>query len=240
MTLWAFIGLESAAVTASKVRNPTRTIPLATITGVLIASFIYIASSIVIMGMIPAGLLHISSAPFALAAAKIMGPLGSSFIAIAAIIACVGTLNGWVMLTAVVGKSIAKDNLFPAVFAKDNKFGAPAFSLIFSAVLMTILLLMTMSKNLVDQFHLIILMAVLAALVPYFYTAISNILLMKKHKPSTRIFNLTILIAIVAFIYSLLTIIGSGEDVVYYGMMLFFLGTPIYAIAEWKSVGKSE
>ena len=54
LTLWAFIGLESAAVTASKVKNPQRTIPLATVIGSLIAAFIYIASSTVIMGMVPA------------------------------------------------------------------------------------------------------------------------------------------------------------------------------------------
>ncbi|WP_119342591.1 amino acid permease [Facilibium subflavum] len=238
LTLWAFIGLESAAVTASRVKNPAKTIPLATLTGVLIAAFIYIASSVVIMGMVPAINLQNSNAPFALAAAEILGPNGSMVIAVAAVIACLGTLNGWVMLTAVVSQSIAKSRLFPAIFAIENKHGAPVFSLLLSAVLMTILLLMTMSKSLVAQFNLIILMAVLAALIPYFYTAIANILVIKAQNPQTRIYHASVIIAILACAYSLWTIVGSGKEVVYYGMILFFLGTPIYAAAEWINTAK--
>ena len=67
-------------------------------------------------------------------------------IAIAAVIACLGTLNGWVMVTAVVSKSIAETKLFPVIFAKENCFGAPSFSLLLSAVLMSTLMLLTMSK----------------------------------------------------------------------------------------------
>lgn len=236
LTLWAFIGLESAAVTASKVKNPHKTIPLATLTGTLIAAFIYIASSTVIMGMVPAAELANSNAPFALAAKEIIGQAGGVFIAIAAVIACLGTLNGWVMVTAVVSKSIAETNLFPKIFAKENRYGAPSFSLILSAVLMTILLLLTMSKALVEQFELIILMAVLTALVPYFYTTISNILVIKQQDKDSPFWQMAIIVAVLACAYSFWTILGSGQEVVYYGMILFFLGTPIYAIAEWVNL----
>ena len=239
LVLWAFIGLESAAVTASKVKNPTKTIPLATITGTLIAAFIYIASSIVIMGMVPAMNLEQSSAPFAVAASEILGSKGGGIIAIAAVIACLGTLNGWVMITAVVSKSIAETKLFPLIFAKENKYGAPAFSLMLSGILMTILLLMTMSDNLIEQFNFIILMAVLAALIPYFYTSISNILVLKAQRPESTFWQWRIVIPVLAGCYSLWAIIGSGESVVYYGMILFFLGTPIYAIAEWLNLQKA-
>jgi len=226
-------------VTASKVKNPAKTIPLATMTGTLIAAFIYIASSIVIMGLVPAMNLESSSAPFALAASEILGSSGSAIIAIAAVIACLGTLNGWVMITAVVSKSIAGTKLFPFIFAKENKQGAPAFSLILSGILMTILLLMTMSDNLIEQFNFIVLMAVLAALIPYFYTSISNILVLKSQRPESTFWQWRIIISVLAGCYSLWTIIGSGQSVVYYGMILFFLGTPIYAIAEWLNLQKA-
>ena len=36
---------------------------------------------------------------------------------------------------------IAETKLFPSIFAKENRFGAPGFSLILSGVLMTILML---------------------------------------------------------------------------------------------------
>ncbi|WP_157966556.1 amino acid permease [Fastidiosibacter lacustris] len=238
LTLWAFIGLESATVTASKVKNPKKTIPLATLTGTLIAAFIYILSSTVIMGMLPAADLVNSNAPFALAAKEIIGQSGGVIIAVAAVIACLGTLNGWIMVASIVSKSIAETNLFPKIFAKQNRYGAPSFSLILSGVLMTVLLLLTMSKTLVEQFELIILMAVLTALVPYFYTTISNILVIKQQDANSPFWQTAIIIAVLACGYSFWTIVGSGQEVVYYGMILFFLGTPIYAIAEWMNLQK--
>ena len=238
LTLWAYIGLESAAVVATKVKNPTKTVPLATVIGTLIAAFIYIGTSVVIMGMVPAGELELSTAPFALAAVQIIGPIGGIVIAVTAVIACLGTLNGWIMLTSVVSKSIADTDLFPKIFAKENKHGAAHYSLILSGVLMTVLILFTMSPNLVEQFNLIILMAVLAALIPYFYTTVSNVLLIKANDTGAPVWQAAIIISVLAGAYSLWTIIGSGPDVVYYGMILLFLGTPIYAIAEWNNKTK--
>lgn len=233
LTLWAFVGLESAAVTASKVKDPEKTIPLATLTGTIIAGFIYISSSIVIMGMLPSNDLVESSAPFALAAQKIIGPSGGTLVAIAAVIACFGTLNGWIMLTAVVSKSIAETKLFPKIFTKQNRFGGLSFGLLFPAILMTALLLLTTSKALVEQFELIILMSVFTALVPYFYTSIANILVIKQKDTNYKIWQTGVVIAIFACIYSFWTIWGLGQEVVYYGTILFFLGTPIYVISGW-------
>ena len=234
LTLWAFIGLESAAVAATKVKNPEKTVPRATIIGTSIAAFIYIGTSVVIMGMIPSGVLEKSTAPFALAASEMIGQSGGVLIAITAVIACIGTLNGWIMLTSVVAKSISETRLFPNIFAHENKFGAANYSLILSACLMTLLLLFTVTPDLVEQFNLIILMAVLAALIPYFYTTMSNILITRKRKS----YNIrkVLVISILAWLYSLWTIIGSGADVVYYGMILLFFGSSIYLLAEYKNL----
>ena len=63
LTMWTFIGVESATVPAASVDNPRRNIPLATLFGTLIAAVIYIASSTALMGMLPANVLAASSAP---------------------------------------------------------------------------------------------------------------------------------------------------------------------------------
>ncbi|MDA7742501.1 amino acid permease, partial [Francisellaceae bacterium] len=231
LTFWAFIGLESAAVMASKVKNPTKMVPLATITGTLIAAFIYIATSTIIMGMIPAHELMNSTAPFALAASKIIGSSGGVIIAVTAVIACLGTLNGWIMMTAVVSQSMAETKLFPKIFAKQNKHGSPVYGLILQAVFITVLLLFTMSPSLVDQFNLLILIAVLASLIPYFYTAIANVMLGNAKKSITR---KGVVISVLASLYALWAIMGSGEKVVYYGMAFLLFGAFIYLIVECK------
>jgi APA family basic amino acid/polyamine antiporter len=53
LTLWSFIGLESASVPADDIEDPQRNIPRATILGVLITAVVYILSTVAIMGVIP-------------------------------------------------------------------------------------------------------------------------------------------------------------------------------------------
>jgi APA family basic amino acid/polyamine antiporter len=108
LTLWAYIGLESATVPADSVENPQRNIPRATIIGILIAAVIYIAGTAAIFGIIPNAELQASTSPYADAAGVILshfnlpginpGEWGRWIIAVGAIISCFGCLNGWTLL----------------------------------------------------------------------------------------------------------------------------------------------
>jgi len=55
LTLWAFIGLESATVPAEEVKDPQRNIPRATIYGTLVTTLVYILATVAVMGVIPPG-----------------------------------------------------------------------------------------------------------------------------------------------------------------------------------------
>lgn len=57
LTLWAFIGLESATVPAEDVRDPERTIPRATIAGTIVTAIIYILGTVAVLGILPASAL---------------------------------------------------------------------------------------------------------------------------------------------------------------------------------------
>ena len=101
-TLWAFIGVESASVSAGVVKNPKKNVPIATIGGVILAAVCYVLSSSVIMGMIPNHALANSSAPFADAARLAFGEIAGNGVAICAALGCLGSLAGWTLL---VGQS---------------------------------------------------------------------------------------------------------------------------------------
>ena len=73
LTLWAFIGLESATVPADEVKDPERTIPRATIIGTVLATVLYVVATVSIMGIIPTDQLAASTSPFADAAGQIFG-----------------------------------------------------------------------------------------------------------------------------------------------------------------------
>ncbi|SYP98816.1 Lysine/cadaverine antiporter membrane protein CadB [Klebsiella pneumoniae] len=53
MTLWAFLGLESACANTDVVENPERNVPIAVLGGTLGAAVIYIVSTNVIAGIVP-------------------------------------------------------------------------------------------------------------------------------------------------------------------------------------------
>jgi arginine:agmatine antiporter len=53
LTMFAYLGLESATVPAGDVRQPERTIPLATILGITVAASLYVLGTVVVFGVVP-------------------------------------------------------------------------------------------------------------------------------------------------------------------------------------------
>lgn len=241
LTLWSFIGLESASVPAGHVSNPSRTIPKATILGVIIATIVYLMSSIAVMGVMPLTQLAHSNAPYADAANIMFGPIGSTLIAIGAVISCLGALNGWILLQGQIPLAAAQDKLFPSIFLKKSEDGTPVVGLVISSVLISLLLLMTLKHSLVKQFTIIILLATLASLIPYFLTTMSELVIFFKYpgifKKGKKLFG-SIMVAILAGIYSFWVIIGSGKETVFYGTLLLLSSAPVYVWMKWRGSTK--
>jgi APA family basic amino acid/polyamine antiporter len=122
--------------------------------------------TVAVMGVLPASVLAGSNAPFADAAKEMFGGWAGDAVAIGAIISAFGALNGWILLQGQIPMAAARDRLFPALFARTTRAGAPVFGLVVSSVLVTGLIAMNYTKSLVDQFTFIILLATLTTLVP--------------------------------------------------------------------------
>lgn len=230
LTLWSFIGLESATIPAEHVKNPQRTIPMATIFGTLIAASVYVISTVAVMGIIPPDVLKDSAAPFVDAAVAIWGPALGIVVAVSAVISSLGALNGWVMLQAEVPKAAAEDGLFPHIFKKTTKGGAPIWGLILSSMLITALLAFNLDKGFADQFTFIILLATLNMLIPYIMTAVASLFLFIKNKAefSTATLIVYCVTSLLGTAYALWAILGSGMDNILYGLGIMLLGIPIY------------
>lgn len=237
LTLWSFIGLESASVPADDVENPQETIPKATILGVVLTSVVYILSTVAIMGVIPMSQLAKSNSPYADAAQLMFGHTAYFIIAIGAIISCLGALNGWTLLQGQVPLAAARDGLFPKAFAKETKQGTAYVGLIVSSILISILLLSTYGTGLVQQFTLIILIATLASLIPYFFTCMAELMIFMKHKEqfSGKRLTKSVIISIIGMLYSFWAIYGSGQQILFYGGLLFFSSVPVYVWMQWSA-----
>jgi arginine:agmatine antiporter len=167
LVFWAFTGLESASVAAAVVENPERNVPIATVAGVSVAALIYIAASAAIMGMAPAGELARSTAPFALVAAKMFGQIAGPLVAGAGMLKALGTLIGWVLLTAQVSRSAADHGLLPQFFARTRAGDTPVAGLIIAGLLGTVAIVLTISPTLGKQFGLLSEASTLFALATY-------------------------------------------------------------------------
>lgn len=237
LTLWSFIGLESATVPTKNIEHPEKVIPRATLLGTGIAAIVYILSTIAIMGIIPLSQLTQSTSPYADAAQFIFGNWGARMVAIGAIISCFGALNGWTLLQGQVPMAAALDQMMPRIFAKQNRNGTPVYGLLITSMLITLLLSMSFRKTLVEKFELIILLATMASLLPYLLTSMAELLITLKEKmPIThpQIFKLIIL-SVLTFAYTYWAIAGTGMEIVFYGCLLFFSSVPIYVWMKWRN-----
>ncbi|WP_064742234.1 amino acid permease [Inquilinus limosus] len=231
LTLWAFLGLESATVPAGEVDNPGRTIPLATMLGTSLAAALYILVTIVAFGAVPLSELGGSTAPLALVAERLWGAVGGFVIAAGAIVSTFGTLNGFTLLAGQVPFGAARDGTFPAFLGESSPSGSPVNALIVSSLLSSALIAMSLSRDLVDQFTFIILLATLTSLVPYIFCALAELVLYAtdptRYRPPDRIGGLIVL-ATIAFLFSLGAIYGAGAEVVFWGFLLLVSGLPVF------------
>ena len=148
-------------------------------------------------------------------------------VSIGAIFSTLGALNGWILIQGQVPCAIATDHLFPKVFAKLNAQRVPSNGLIISCIFVSIMMMMNYSEGLVATYSFFILLSTFLVLVPYLFTvAAYGILLV--HKRTTMKSSLPFMVGLIAFLFSLWAIIGSGQESVFYGFIILVAGIPVY------------
>ena len=230
-TLWAFIGLETATVTAGEIKDPEKNVKKSTIYGMIIASIIYILISVASMGAMSNVELAKSSAPLTDILTKILGSSIGKPLTIAVVVCILGTTIGWLLSTARVAFAAGEDGVFPKFFGKLHpKYETPANALIVGSVLVNILLVMNFQKSMVSAFTFITILATLSYLPIYLLTASAEIMLMFKGEKNFtfKLFIKKAIIPMLAFIYSIWTIYGSGAETVMWGFILMLIGIPFY------------
>ncbi|CAI8350227.1 MAG: Arginine/agmatine antiporter [Flavobacterium sp. SCGC AAA160-P02] len=234
LTLYAFLGIESASIPAENIKSPEKTVPKATMLGTIISTSIYILGTFILFGILPTDTLQNSSAPFAEAGEIIGGAYAGYFVAAGAAISGIGALNGWILILAQIPMAAAKDNIFPRIFKRENKKGAPILGLIIGSLLTSLVMLMNYSEGLVKQFTFMVNLTVLTCLVPYLFVSAAYILILIDRKTHINSVVKTFVLGFLGFLYSLWAIYGSRAEVVFYGFLLLLLGIPFYSLIQWN------
>jgi putrescine:ornithine antiporter len=236
LTLWAFLGMESAAQNSDAVEDPKRNVPLACLLGTLGAAVVYIISTTVIQGIVPNAELANSSAPFALVYAQMFNEGIGSIVMALAVLACVGSLLGWQFTLAQTAKVTADQGLFPKIFARINSRNAPLLGLICCAILQSLIALMTISPNVSEQFNKLVNLAAVTNLIPY-VTALSGLLvIMYKAKVELAVFRRNSMIMMVGMLYCFYALYASGMDAMFGAAMVMIAGYLLFGFIAKRFV----
>lgn len=229
LTMFAYLGMESATVPAGDVRDAKRTIPRATVIGIVFAALFYVVGTVVVFGVVPREQLVHSVAPFSDAARIMWGPWGGNVIALAVILSAIGALNGWTLTMGQVPMAAARDRLFPSIFGRMSSRGVPAVGIVISALLATGLLLMAAwgSPNAQTFYSQVVNLATMAAVVPYAFCALAVGLISVSGAGAGKALRLRP-VEWIAFVFSIFTLYGCGPQAVLYGLIMLLLGIPVY------------
>ena len=234
MTLWAFLGLESACANADAVENPEKNVPIAVLGGTLGAAVIYIVSTNVIAGIVPNLELANSTAPFGLAFAHMFNETVGKVIMGLMVMSCFGSLLGWQFTIAQVFKSSAEEGYFPAFFKKVTSKDAPVVGMITITALQTLLSLMTISPSLNKQFNVLVDLAVVTNVIPYLLSMAALAVLLKAENVAPQKYKTTVFVAFIGSLYSIYALYASGEQAMLYGSIVTFIGWTLYGFVSYK------
>jgi basic amino acid/polyamine antiporter, APA family len=231
LSLWAFLGLESATVPAEEVRDAARIVPRATLLGTALAGGATVLACMTVVLLLPAGGPP-SSAPFAEVAATLWGPAAGTAFGVAAAIACYGALNGWVLLQGQVPLAAARDGLFPSVFAWPGAGRPPVAGLLLSSTLASLLVLANYQQELVRLFTFVLLLATAATLLPFLACAAAYLKLDQAEGPPGRR-----AVAAAALVFSFAALLATGAEALAWGAVLVAAGMPLYL---WRAFRRQQ
>jgi basic amino acid/polyamine antiporter, APA family len=234
VALFSFIGVEAAAVTAKRVRNPQRNVGRASLLGTAASAFLYVLASAAVMGLVPHHALVNNGAPFVNAFETIFshGAWAGHLVAGLAVVSGIGALNGWTLVTAEVSRAIAADGLFPKAFSWTNRKDSAWFGIVLAAVLPSLLMLWSYTTATgLTVFTYLVDLTVVTVAIPYLFSACAQLTYLVSSRRRVQGWRLArdLAIAGTSVLFSLWVTFAAGYQAVYQALVLVLAGIVLYA-----------
>ena len=234
VALFSFIGVEAAAVTAKRVRDPRRNVGRASITGTAASAVLYVLVSAAVMGLVAHHGLVNNGAPFVNAFESIFsqGAWAGRLVAALAVISGIGALNGWTLIVTETSRAIAKDDLFPRPFAWADHKDTAWFGILIGTGLPSLLMLWRYSTSSgLTIFTYLVDLSVVTVAIPYFFSAIAQLTYLVSRRRRVEGWRLArdLTVAGASVLFSLWVTFASGYQVVYQAMLVLLIGLVLYA-----------
>jgi basic amino acid/polyamine antiporter, APA family len=243
VALFSFIGVEVAAITAKRVKDPERNVGRASVLGTAASAILYVAVSAVVMGLVAHKTLAATGAPFVNAFETIFGhqAWAGKLLAALAVVSGIGALNGWTLVTAEVSRAVADDGLFPRAFGWTDKNGTAWFSVVLAAVLPSVLMLWAYTTATgLTVFTDLVALTVVTVAIPYLFSACAQLSWLVSGRRTVQGWLLVRDLAITgaSVLFSLWVTFAAGYQAVYLAMLVVLIGVIIYAFMNSRRAGE--
>jgi amino acid transporter len=139
----SFTGFEKISTIAEECKRPGRTLPLAIIGSVVIATILYVMLVFVSTGLMPPGEIDPHRGLLVEAADLTFGPIGEAIMLVAALLATLSSANAATMASSRISYGMGRDLVLPGWFGHaHSKYKTPSNGILFTGGL-AILLAMT-------------------------------------------------------------------------------------------------
>ena len=235
VTVWIFIGIEGAVVLSGRGKN-TKVAGKATVISFASLFILYFLISVLSMGVMPAEeLAALGNPPMAGVLEYVVGPWGAALVNIAVIISLGGAMFSYTILCVDSAYGPAQQGSFPAVLAKTNKYKAPTWSVIASAVIIQVFIIIIYFNA--STYQAVYALSTSAIMVPYVFSAFYYLkLVIKKQgveEGGSKV--MAWIIAIVGSIYGVWLLYASGLTYILAAVMLYAPGSIMYLYHRKKT-----
>ncbi|WP_158212198.1 APC family permease [Sphingomonas dokdonensis] len=217
LVFFALIGFETASVAAERVRDPARNVGRATMTGLVVTSLFYLLICTGVIYAMPQATIAASPAPVALFVETFWGRTAGLTVAAFAVIAAVGSLNGWVLMQGELPLGMARAGLLPRWFARVSRRDVPVRALLVSSVLASILILSNATRGGAGLLDFMLRLTAAATLWIFLGGCIAAL-----------VAGIGRLLATIGLAFTLWTLWGAGWDAIAWGLALMLTALPLY------------
>ena len=234
VALFSFIGVEAAAITAKRVRDPRRNVMRASVIGTAASALLYVLVTAAVMGLVSHHTLVGTGSPF-VNAFDTMFPHNAwagKFIAAVAVISGIGALNGWTLIVTETSRAIAQDDMFPRPFAWSDRKGTAWFGILVGTALPSLLMLWAYNtKTGLTVFTYLVDLTVVTVAIPYFMSAIAQLtfLVSRRRRVSGWALARDLMVAGISVLFSMWVTFAAGYQVVYQALVVILAGLILYA-----------
>ncbi len=182
------------------------------------------------MLLIPQAELAASEAPFADLLERYGAPGSGRWLAFFVVVSGLGALNGWTLLLGEITHSMASHGVLPRRLAEVNARGAPALALLVVGCLTSGMIVLTLSRTMVQGFTFLTLVVSAAALPLYLLCALALCALAWRAQ-GRRAYGLVVMGALGA-VYCLFWFVGVGAESSPWALGLGAIGLPVFLLTR--------